>query len=363
MNKPGLELSVPDTESVTIAEGTLVEAVTLALRYEMARDDCVVILGEDVGVNGGVFRATEGLQKQFGSNRVLDTPLAEGLIAGISIGMAAQGLKPVAEIQFMGFIFPALEQIACHAARLRNRTRGRLSCPLVIRAPFGGGIRAPEHHSESTEALLAHLPGLRVVVPSSAYKAYGLLLAAIRDPDPVIFLEPKRIYRAQRQRIPNDGQALPLDTCFTLREAQVPNDGQALPLDTCFTLREGTDLTLVSWGAMISECTQVANDLATRGISIELIDVATIKPLDMETIVTSVKKTGRCVIVHEAPRAGGVGADIAAQVNEQAFLELQAPVARVTGFDTIMPYARKEDIYMPNTIDIQSQIEKTLNFS
>ncbi len=343
MNKPGLELSVPDTESVTIAEGTLVEAVTLALRYEMARDDCVVILGEDVGVNGGVFRATEGLQKQFGSNRVLDTPLAEGLIAGISIGMAAQGLKPVAEIQFMGFIFPALEQIACHAARLRNRTRGRLSCPLVIRAPFGGGIRAPEHHSESTEALLAHLPGLRVVVPSSAYKAYGLLLAAIRDPDPVIFLEPKRIYRAQRQRI--------------------PNDGQALPLDTCFTLREGTDLTLVSWGAMISECTQVANDLATRGISIELIDVATIKPLDMETIVTSVKKTGRCVIVHEAPRAGGVGADIAAQVNEQAFLELQAPVARVTGFDTIMPYARKEDIYMPNTIDIQSQIEKTLNFS
>ncbi|HBD10507.1 MAG TPA: alpha-ketoacid dehydrogenase subunit beta [Porticoccaceae bacterium] len=326
-----------------MAEGTLVEAVTLALRYEMARDDCVVILGEDVGVNGGVFRATEGLQKQFGSNRVLDTPLAEGLIAGISIGMAAQGLKPVAEIQFMGFIFPALEQIACHAARLRNRTRGRLSCPLVIRAPFGGGIRAPEHHSESTEALLAHLPGLRVVVPSSAYKAYGLLLAAIRDPDPVIFLEPKRIYRAQRQRI--------------------PNDGQALPLDTCFTLREGTDLTLVSWGAMISECTQVANDLATRGISIELIDVATIKPLDMETIVTSVKKTGRCVIVHEAPRAGGVGADIAAQVNEQAFLELQAPVARVTGFDTIMPYARKEDIYMPNTIDIQSQIEKTLNFS
>lgn len=343
MNKPGLELSVPDTESVTIAEGTLVEAVTLALRYEMARDDCVVILGEDVGVNGGVFRATEGLQKQFGSNRVLDTPLAEGLIAGISIGMAAQGLKPVAEIQFMGFIFPALEQIACHAARLRNRTRGRLSCPLVIRAPFGGGIRAPEHHSESTEALLAHLPGLRVVVPSSAYKAYGLLLAAIRDPDPVIFLEPKRIYRAQRQRI--------------------PNDGQALPLDTCFTLREGADLTLVSWGAMISECTQVANDLATRGISIELIDVATIKPLDMETIVTSVKKTGRCVIVHEAPRAGGVGADIAAQVSEQAFLELQAPVARITGFDTIMPYARKEDIYMPNTIDIQSQIEKTLNFS
>lgn len=325
-----------------VVEGTLVEAINLALRYEMERDESVVILGEDIGKNGGVFRATVDLLERFGELRVLDTPLAEGLIAGLSIGMATQKLKPVAEIQFMGFIFPALEQIICHAARMRNRTRGRLSCPLVIRVPFGGGISAPEHHSESTEALLAHIPGLRVVIPSSAVKAYGLLLAAIRDPDPVIFLEPKRIYRTQKQRILNNGQALPLDTCFTL----------------C----EGTDLTLVSWGAMISECNQVVESMANEGVSIELIDVASIKPLDMETILTSVRKTGRCVIVHEAARSGGVGAEIAAELSEHALLELKAPVSRVTGFDTIMPYASKEAVYMPNTRDIESQIQLTLAF-
>ena len=325
-----------------LVEGTLVEAVNLALHYEMENDSSVVVLGEDIGKNGGVFRATVDLLDRFGKTRVLDTPLAEGLIAGLSVGMATQKLRPVAEIQFMGFIFPALEQIICHAARMRNRTRGRLSCPLVIRIPFGGGIHAPEHHSESTEALLAHIPGLRVVIPSSAVKAYGLLLAAIRDPDPVIFLEPKRIYRAQTQRI--------------------LNDGQALPLDTCFTLREGNDLTLVSWGAMISECNQVVDTMAEQGISVELIDVATIKPLDMATIITSVRKTGRCVIVHEAAKTGGVGAEIAAQISEHALLDLKAPVTRVAGFDTIMPYARKEAIYMPNIDDIQSQIENTLAY-
>jgi len=234
----------------------LVEAINLALHYEMARDPSVVVLGEDVATNGGVFRATLDLKQAFGAERVRDTPLAEGLIAGLSVGMATQGLKPVAEIQFMGFMFAALEQLICHAARMRNRTRGRLTCPLVVRMPFGGGIHAPEHHSESTEALLAHIPGLRVVIPSSATRAYGLLLAAIRDPDPVIFLEPKRIYRAQTQAI-----------C---------NDGQALPLDTCFTLREGEDVTLVSWGALISECTQVADQCHEQGTSVELIDVATV---------------------------------------------------------------------------------------
>lgn len=334
--------SDPPGHHENIVEGTLVEAVNLALRHEMAHDDGVVILGEDVGANGGVFRATVDLRERFGPQRVLDTPLAEGLIAGLAIGMATQGLRPVAEIQFMGFIFPALEQLICHGARMRNRTRGRLSCPLVVRVPFGGGIHAPEHHSESTEAILAHIPGLRVVVPSSAVKAYGLLLAAIRDPDPVIFLEPKRIYRAEKQRI--------------------HDHGQALPLDTCFTLSQGTDLTLISWGAMISDCRQVVVAMAERGIAIELIDVATLKPLDMETILTSVRKTGRCVIVHEAPRSGGVGAEIAAEISERALLNLQAPVSRVTGFDTVMPYARNEAVYMPNSRDIERQIENTLAF-
>lgn len=213
---------------MAVAEITLVEAVNQALAYELEADKDVVVFGEDVGVNGGVFRATEGLQKRFGRQRVMDTPLAEGLIAGMAIGMAAQGMHPVAEIQFMGFIYPTIDQLLNHAARLRNRTRGRLSCPMVLRAPYGGGIRAPEHHSESTEALFAHIPGLRVVIPSSPARAYGLLLAAIRDPDPVVFLEPKRIYRLVRQ--------------------EVPDDGQALPLDVCYVLRQGSDVTLVSWG-------------------------------------------------------------------------------------------------------------------
>ncbi len=320
----------------------LVEAINLALHYEMGRDPSVVVLGEDVATNGGVFRATLDLKQAFGSERVLDTPLAEGLIAGLSIGMATQGLKPVAEMQFMGFMFAALEQLICHAARMRNRTRGRLTCPLVVRMPFGGGIHAPEHHSESTEALLAHIPGLRVVIPSSATRAYGLLLAAIRDPDPVIFLEPKRIYRAQAQRI--------------------SNDGQPLPLDTCFTLREGGDITLVSWGALISECTQVVEQMAEQGIAVELIDVATVSPLDMATILQSVAKTGRCVIAHEAPKSGGIGGEIAAQLAEHALLDLKAPVLRVGGYDTVMPYAKKEALYLPGVAEIQGAIAQALAF-
>jgi pyruvate dehydrogenase E1 component beta subunit len=264
------------------------------------------------------------------------------MIAGLSIGMASQGLKPIAEIQFMGFIFPALEQIICHAARIRNRTRGRLSCPLVIRAPFGGGIHAPEHHSESTEALLAHIPGLKVVIPSSPARAYGLLLAAIRDPDPVIFLEPKRIYRSQQQEI--DDNAI------------------ALPIGRCFTLKEGSDITLVSWGAMISETLAAAETLAESNINCEVIDVASVNPLDMETILSSVKKTGRLVIIHEAARSGGVGADISASVAENALLDLQAPIARVTGYDTIMPYFRLENHYLPNSQDIVDAATQTMEF-
>ncbi len=321
---------------------TLVEAVNLALAHEMRRDESVVVLGEDVATNGGVFRATEGLKDEFGIRRVMDTPLAEALIGGITVGMATQGLRPVAEIQFMGFIFAAMEHIICHAARMRNRTRGRLSCPLVIRAPYGGGIHAPEHHSESTEALFTHIPGLRVVVPSSPMRTYGLLLSAIRDPDPVIFLEPKRIYRASKQ--------------------EVIDNGEALPLDVCFTLREGKDITLVTWGAMVQESLQAADQLAQQGISVEVIDVATLKPLDMETILHSVEKTGRCVIVHEAARTNGVGAEIAAQLAEKGLLFLQAPVKRITGYDTPMPYFKYENYYMIQADEIIQGIEETLAY-
>ncbi|KEI69356.1 alpha-ketoacid dehydrogenase subunit beta [Endozoicomonas elysicola] len=319
---------------------TMVEAVNLALDHAMASDPDVVLLGEDIGVNGGVFRATQGLRDKYGLKRVMDTPLAETLIAGISVGMAAQGMKPVAEIQFMGFIFPAMEQLICHAARMRNRTRGRLACPMVLRAPFGGGIHAPEHHSESTEALFAHIPGLRVVIPSSPVRAYGLLRSAISEPDPVIFLEPKRIYRASKQSI------------------DISSD--PLPLDTCFTLKVGQDVTLVSWGASIRETTEAANILENHGIAAEVIDVATIKPLDMETILKSVRKTGRCVVVHEACRSFGVGAEIAAGLMEKAFDELKSPVERVTGFDTTMPYYRMEDHYLPQADDIVRAAIRTL---
>lgn len=320
---------------------TLVEAVNMALAREMTNDDSVVVLGEDVAINGGVFRTTAGLQERFGYKRVMDTPLAEALIAGTAVGMATQGLKPVAEFQFMGFIYAGLEQIISHAARMRNRTRGRLHCPIVYRAPFGGGIHAPEHHSESTEALFAHIPGLRVVIPSSPQRAYGLLLASIRNPDPVIFLEPKRIYRAVTQT--------------------VKDNGDALPLDTCFTLREGEDVTLISWGASLMETLQAADQLAGQGVSAEVIDVATISPLDRETLLCSVAKTGRAVIVHEACRNGGFGAEVAASIAEAAFLDLQAPVVRVTGYDTIMPYYRNESHYLPTTADIVRAVEEVIS--
>ena len=328
---------------VEMTTATMVEAVNLALARAMEADENVVLLGEDVGANGGVFRATVDLRERFGCRRVMDTPLAETLIAGLAIGMATQGLKPVAEIQFMGFIYATMEHLVSHAARIRNRTRGRLSCPMVLRAPYGGGIHAPEHHSESTEAMLAHIPGLRVVIPSSPTRAYGLLLSAIEDPDPVIFLEPKRIYRSTNQ--------------------QIIDDGQGLPLDTCFTLEEGSDITLISWGAMITETLAAASELSKTGVSAEVIDVATISPLDMETILASVKKTGRCVIVHEAPKNCGVGAEIAAQLSEHALLYLKAPIARVTGLDTPMPYPKNENLYMPDVEDVLEATRKTLDFA
>jgi pyruvate dehydrogenase E1 component beta subunit len=322
---------------------TLLDAVNLALARAMEDDPNVILLGEDIGTNGGVFRATAGLQDRFGERRVIDTPLAETMIAGLSVGMATQGIRPVAEIQFMGFIFPAFEHLVAHAARMRHRTRGRLNCPMVLRAPFGGGIHAPEHHSESTEALLGHIPGLRVVVPSSPARAYGLLLAAIRCDDPVVFLEPKRIYRASK----------------TL----VEDDGQALPLDTCFTLREGEDITLISWGAAVTETLAAARQLAENGVSCEIIDVATLNPIDHDTLIASVSKTGRCVIVHEAPRHGGLGGEIAATLAEQALLSLKAPPRRVTGYDTVMPYYRNEQLYLPTTADIVQAVQETLEYA
>jgi 2-oxoisovalerate dehydrogenase E1 component beta subunit len=319
---------------------TMVEAINMAHAWEMAHDPSVVVLGEDVGANGGVFRATVGLQQRFGTARVQDTPLAEGLIAGAAIGLATQGLRPVAEIQFMGFIYPAMDQIASHMARLRNRTRGRLSCPLVLRMPHGGGIHAPEHHSESLEALLCHHPGLRVVCPTSPARAYGLLLAAIRDPDPVILLEPVRLYRLARQ--------------------DIDDDGRALPIGSCFVLRAGSDVTLVTWGAMTVESLKAAEQMAAEGISCEVIDVATLAPIDFATILDSVVKTGRLLIVHEAPRTGGLGGEIAATVAEQALYDLQAPIRRVTGYDTVMPLYRLEYDYIPGVARIVDGIRATL---
>ena len=323
-----------------MAKVTLIEALTMAMAHELKNDPAVVVLGEDVGVNGGVFRATAGLQEQFGKERVIDTPLAEALIAGISIGMAAQGMKPIAEIQFSGFIYPAVDQMINHAGRLRTRTRGRLHVPMVLRAPSGGGIHAPEHHSESNEAMFAHMPGIRVVMPSSPKRAYGLLLASIRDPDPVVFLEPTRLYRMNKQ--------------------EVEDNGEALPLDTCFVLKEGTDVTLVSWGAMIHETLLAAKEMEADGISCEVIDVATVSPIDYETILDSVEKTGRLVIIHEAPKTAGLGAEIAAEVADQALFSLEAPIVRVTGYDTPMPLFKLEHDYMPSVSRVVKGIRRVL---
>jgi 2-oxoisovalerate dehydrogenase E1 component beta subunit len=315
-----------------MTDRSLLEAVNLALGRALADDPRVLVLGEDVGIDGGVFRATEGLFQRFGATRVLDTPLAETVISGVAIGLAAQGFRPVAEIQFMGFIYPAIDQMLNHAARLRTRTRGRLTCPMVLRAPYGGGIHAPEHHSESTEALFAHVPGLKVVIPSSPARAYGLLLAAIADPDPVVFLEPERVYRSLREPVADDGRALPIG------RAQV--------------LRAGDDVTLLGWGAMLVEIQAAAAALAAAGIAAEVIDVCTLKPLDTATLLASVTRTGRVVIVHEAARTGGFGAEIAARIAEQALFALKAPVVRVTGYDTVMPLPRLEARYLPTTAEI-----------
>jgi pyruvate dehydrogenase E1 component beta subunit len=307
----------------------------------MERDPDVVVLGEDVGIDGGVFRATDGLIKEFGENRIIDTPLSESGIVGVAIGLALYGLKPVAEIQFEGFLYPALDQIISHVGRIRNRSRGRFHVPLVVRFPYGGGIRAPEHHSDSPEALLVHTPGIKVVIPSTPYDAKGLLTSAIRDPDPVLFMEPKRIYRA----IVED----------------VPEDDYTVPLGDAKIVGEGTDVTVISWGAMMRPSMEAAENVKDR-ISVEVVDLRTLSPMDTATIARSAEKTGRAVVVHEAPRTAGLGAEITAIINENAFLSLEAPIERVTGFDVPFPQHKLENYYLPNTKRIVEAIEKVAKF-
>jgi pyruvate dehydrogenase E1 component beta subunit len=332
---------LPRTEK-QIKEGlTLVDAINEALYQEMERDERVVCLGEDVGLNGGVFRVTEGLQKRFGPDRVIDTPLAESGVMGTAIGLAMGGMRPIPEIQFEGFLGPAYDQLCNHAARYRTRSRGAITVPMVVRVPWGGGIHAPELHSDSPEAIYAHQPGLKVVVACTPYDAKGLLLSAIRDPDPVIFFEPKRVYRSLRQAVPEEEYTIPL--------------GQAK------VVTEGTDLTLLSWGSMVFECL-TALDQVPEDVSVELIDLRSISPLDLDTIVQSVQKTRRCVIVHEAPKTVGFGAELTALIQENCFLHLEAPVQRVTGFDTIMPYYKLELDYLPEPTRIGEAITQCLAY-
>lgn len=324
-----------------MANLTLVQAINLALAQEMEADDRVIVLGEDVGRNGGVFRVTEGLQQRFGTERVVDTPLAESGIIGTSIGLALAGMRPVPEIQFEGFLGPAYDQLINHAARYRTRTRGALTVPMTVRVPVGGGIHAPELHSDSPEAVYTHHPGIKVVMPSTPSDAKGLLISAIRDPDPVIFFEPKRVYRSFREEVPEDEYTIPI--------------GQAK------IVHEGRDVTVVTWGAPVFQCLE-AMDALPEDVSVELIDLRTIYPIDIDTIAESVQRTGRCVVVHEAPKTAGVGAEISALIQEHCFLHLEAPVQRVTGFDTVMPYYKLELEYLPEAPRIREAIEQVLAY-
>jgi len=324
-----------------MANLTLVQAVTDALRAEMEQDDRVIVLGEDVGKNGGVFRATDGLQARFGEARVIDTPLAEAGIIGTAIGMALYGMRPVPEIQFQDFIFPAFDQIVNEAAKIRYRSGGQYTVPMVIRTPYGGGIRGGHYHSQSGEAYFTHTPGLKVVVPSNPYDTKGLLIASIRDPDPVIFFEPKRLYRAMKQ--------------------EVPEEAYTVPIGKSVVSREGQDVTLIAWGAMHALCTEAAKELEQEGISAEVIDVRTLVPMDTETILRSVRKTGRAVIVQEAPKTSGFAGEISATITEEIVEYLEAPILRVCGFDTPFPYTLEHD-YMPSVDRIVHAVRKAKNF-
>ena len=335
-----------DTATTTDVSGdsqrlTLVQAVRDGLYGELERDEDVLVMGEDVGENGGVFRATQGLHEEFGQDRVIDTPLSESGIVGTAVGMAAYGLRPVPEIQFMGFMPPAFDQITSHAARLRNRSRGRYTCPMTIRAPYGGGIRAPELHSESKEIQYVHEPGLKVVIPSTPHDAKGLLASAIRDPDPVIFLEPKLIYRAFRE--------------------DVPDDTYTLPLGEAAVRREGSDVSVFTWGAMTRPSLEAAESLEGE-IDVEVVDLRTLSPLDFDTIVESFEKTGRGVVVQEAPKTGGLASEIIATLQEKSLLYQEAPITRVTGFDTPFPLYALEDYYLPEADRVEDGIREAVDF-
>lgn len=320
----------------------MLAAINLALHEEMEKNKQVVMIGEDIGKDGGVFRATKGLQEKFGQERVMDSPLAESGVIGTSIGMSINGLKPVVEIQFSGFIYPGFEQIISHASRMRLRTRGKLTCPLVIRAPCSGQVHAPEHHSESMEALYAHIPGLKVVIPSNPYDAKGLLISAIQDPDPVLFLEPKKLYHSVK--------------------GEVPEKPYTVPLGKANIVQEGKDVTLVSWGVMMPLCKQIAEKAKELNTQVELIDMRTVSPLDMETVITSVKKTGKLIIIHEGPRSCGIGAEISADVAEKAVLDLKAPIKRITGYDVVYPQYKLEKYYGPQLKQIMKAIEEVTHF-
>jgi pyruvate dehydrogenase E1 component beta subunit len=321
---------------------TMAQAINQALAQEMASDDRYVLLGEDVGRDGGVFRVTEGLVDRFGPERVIDTPLAESGAVGAAVGMAALGLRPIVEIQFMGFIYPAFNQIVSHVARLRNRTRGRFAVPLVIRTPYGAGVRALEHHSESTEALFCQIPGLVVVVPSDPADAKGLLTASLRSDDPVIFLEPTRLYRGEKQ--------------------EVPDAAYEVPLGRARVVREGKDVTVFAWGAMIPVARKAADMAQAGGVEVEIVDLRTLSPMDREAVIGSVKKTGRAVVLHEAPKTCGLGAEIAALIGERALLSLKAPVLRVTGQDITVPLPKSEDDYYPNPERLARAVRRVMEF-
>lgn len=323
-----------------MAKLNMVQALNLALREEMERDPAVVVMGEDVGMDGGVFRVTEGLLNKFGSERVIDTPLAESAITGTAIGMAVSGLKPVAEIQFEGFSYLTIDQLAAHASRIRYRSRGTYHCPLVMRSPYGGGVKALEHHSEAVATFYIHIPGLKVVIPSSPYDAKGLLISAIRDPDPVFFFEPKRLYRAFREEVPEGEYTVPL------------GEGKKLT--------EGDDITLISWGAMARVCLEALQQV--KDVSVELIDLRTLSPMDEKMIIESVKKTGRAVVVHEEPRTLGPGAEVVARISEKAFFYLEAPVKRLTGYDVPVPLPKLEDYYLPDAERVANAIKEVMAF-
>ncbi|WMT19908.1 alpha-ketoacid dehydrogenase subunit beta [Parageobacillus toebii] len=325
-----------------MAEKTMIQAINEAMRQEMERDERVIVLGEDVGKNGGVFRATDGLLEQFGDRRVFDTPLAESGIIGTSIGLAVNGFRPIAEIQFLGFVYQAMDQLAAQAARLRFRSAGRFTCPLVVRSPYGGGVRTPELHSDALEALFTHSPGLKIVMPSNAYDAKGLLISAIRDEDPVLFLEPMKLYRALRM--------------------EVPDEPYEIPLGKARVVKEGEDVTIISWGATVPLVAKLAVEMKSKGIDAEVIDLRCLQPLDIDTIVESVEKTGRVMIVHEAVKTNGFGAEIAALISERALFTLSAPIVRVTGYDTPYPVPSVEDDWLPNAARIFEGVQMLMRY-